>query len=515
MKPHRIVLLGSILSVVNLAATTLVGFFLMPFFVHRLGDRLYGYWTLVGAVLGYYGILDLGIGRAVQFQVAKAIGAGDRESPNRALSTAVVAFTGLGLVALAITALVATFAPMFISAPGDVHVFRVVLLTMGVGFALGFPGRALMGAVGAHLRNDLVSIVGIIVLIIRTTLIVLAVGNGKGLVALAVISMLCEAGIYFANYLILRRIHDGLQLSISLASRKTFHELFDYGRFSVLIQVADQLRFAVDAWMVAVFVGVNAVAHYAIASRLSNYFLSFIISIVAVLGAWFTQLLGAKDFDGIRRILFFGTRVATCLSTIVLCSFALYGRIFITQWVGPQYTDAYWPSVLLIGAVYFDLAQQPSVTYLLGVSRHRYLAYQTIIEGAANLALSIYWAHFYGMIGVALGTLVPMVVAKLFVQPVYVCRSAGISLSQYYGKILGHSAAVPAFTSLAIWALYFRKVEFPNLAATCLALVGQGAVSAIASFFFVFASDERQRIISKFWNRQKVRQQPAESPNAA
>ena len=56
----------------------------MPFLVHGLGDRMYGYWALVGAVLGYYGILDLGISPAVSFQLAKAIGEGDSESPNRA-----------------------------------------------------------------------------------------------------------------------------------------------------------------------------------------------------------------------------------------------------------------------------------------------------------------------------------------------------------------------------------------------------------------------------------------------
>ncbi len=365
MKPHRIVLLGSVLSVVSVAATTLVGFFLMPFVVHRLGDRMYGYWALVGSVLGYYGILDLGISPAVSFQVAKAIGKGDSEAPNRTISTAVVAFAALGLIALAITLLVAACSPLFIASASDVKIFRAVLVMVGIGFAFGFPGRAFMGGVYAHLRNDLISSVGILILIVRTSLIVALVMKGYGIIGLALVSLLTDAGSYLTSYLILRRIQKGLRISIALADRSTFKELFDYGRYSMAIRVGDQLRFAMDGWMVAAFVGVAAVAHYTIASRLSGYFLTFILSAVGLLQSWFSQMLGSRDYDGIRRVLALGTRIAAALSTIVLCSFVFYGRAFIGTWMGPRYMDAYWPAVILLVAIFATLrSSHPSRTYL-------------------------------------------------------------------------------------------------------------------------------------------------------
>ena len=61
----RRVIHGSGLRVANLLASTLIGFFLMPFLVQHLGDRQYGFWTLAGAILGYYGVLDFGILSAV------------------------------------------------------------------------------------------------------------------------------------------------------------------------------------------------------------------------------------------------------------------------------------------------------------------------------------------------------------------------------------------------------------------------------------------------------------------
>jgi len=465
---------------------------------------MYGYWALVGVVLGYYGMLDLGISPAVAFQVGKAVGGEDEESPNRTISTAVVAFAGLGLIVLAITVVVSACGSLFIANAANARLFRTVLLIVGVGFALGFPGRAFMGGLYGHLRNDLIALIGILMTILRTTLIVTVILRGAGIIGLAMVSLLSEAISFLAIYLVLRRVQKGLRISFALADKKTFTELFGYGRYSMVIRVGDQLRFAVDSWLVAAFVGITAVAHYAIASRLSGYFLTLILSAVGLLQSWFSQLLGSRDYDGIRKLLTMGTRFAAALSTIVMCSFLFYGRAFVGAWMGPRYVDAYWPALILVAAIFCDLAQQPSVTYLLGVSRHRYLAVQTLAEGVANLALSLYWGHLYGMIGVSLGTLVPMFVAKVVLQPAYVCRSAGIPLAEYYLKSLGRGIVAPALSGLALWALFLRRFEPSNLAAVCLMVAGQACICAIVSFYFVFEAEDRRRVLVKIWPRYRL-----------
>ena len=178
MNRNRIIALGTMLRVVAMAASSLVGFCLMPFLVHRLGDRMFGYWALIGAVLGYYGILDLGITPAVQFQVAKAVGGGDRESPNRTISTALVAFTVLGLTALAITVVLAGYCPLYVKQASEVGAVRTVLIILGLGCAIGFPSRVFLGAVNAHLRIDLNAAVTLLILVLRTLLTVAVVLQG-------------------------------------------------------------------------------------------------------------------------------------------------------------------------------------------------------------------------------------------------------------------------------------------------------------------------------------------------
>lgn len=496
--------MGSVLSVTSLTATMLAGFFLMPFVVHHLGDRMYGYWALVGAVLGYYGVLDLGITPAVSFHMAKAMGEGDTESPNRTLSTAFAGLAGVGIAVLIVTAIVAACCPFFIASPSDARVFRMVLLIVGLGCAFGFPGRAFMGGMYAHLRNDLIAIVSLAVLVVRTVLIVGVILKGWGIIGLAVVSFLTDSAMYGACYFTLRKIQKGLRISLALADRSKLKELFAYGRYSMIMRVGDQFRFAFDGWVVAGFVGIVAVAHYTIASRLSGYFLSFILAAVGLLQPWFSQMLGNRDHGGIRRLLSAATRISAALSTIVACSFIFYGRAFIAEWMGERYVDAYWPALILVMAFYWDLAQQPSVTYLLGVSKHRYLAIQTIAEGAANLALSIYLARSYGMVGVAMGTLVPMFVAKAVLQPAYVCRSAGISLARYYFRDLGVGILAPALCATGLWAVWLRRIEFSNLPTVCLVVAFQAAVCGVVSFYFACGANDRRKIVHALWKRPRT-----------
>src|SRR6202008_4912680 len=81
-----------------------------------------------------------------------------------------------------------------------------------------------------------------------------------------------------------------------------------------------------------------------------------------------------------------------------------------------------------------NVFQGPMVGLLYGVSKHKFYAYLNLAEGSINLILSLVLVRHFGMIGVALGTLIPMLVTKLWIQPLYVCHVAGIEFLEYLRK---------------------------------------------------------------------------------
>ncbi|MBV9483875.1 MAG: polysaccharide biosynthesis protein [Acidobacteria bacterium] len=487
--------------------TISVGFLLMPFLVHHLGDHLYGYWALVGAILGYYGVLDFGIVTSVEWHVAKAIGQRKSETANRAISTAFFVFAFIGAIILVSSIVVALMADRFVSVSADAVLFRKVVLITGAGFAIGFPGRAFLGALSAHLRWDVIAVINQCALLLRTAVFIVIIEAGLGLVALAIVSVVIDLLSFAGFYLALCHVHREFRLSRTLATFPELRDLLSYSIFTFIIKMNDQLRLYIDPVVVTAFIGVSAVTHYAVGQRVSLAFREFMISVLGMLAPWFGRLFGSRNFDSIRRVLELGTRISVSLATTITCLLLLYGRAFIESWMGKNYLDGYWVLFLLTAAAFFEASQFPSMSYLYGVSRHKYLACITLLEAGVNVGLSLYFVRLFGIAGVALGTAVPCLVVRLILQPIYICRHANVSLRRYYAELYGRTALVTALAVIVPWALFFRWLAQPRILTLAAVITGQCLLAIAAVYTLAFPSEDRSviaRALRKAWTKPKT-----------
>src|SRR5687768_575630 len=84
-----------------------VSFFLSPYVVAHLGATQYGVWSLIAGLVGYLGLLDLGIRQAVNRFVAAHRGAGAHRDGSQIVSAALQLFGFLGIAAIALAGLLA------------------------------------------------------------------------------------------------------------------------------------------------------------------------------------------------------------------------------------------------------------------------------------------------------------------------------------------------------------------------------------------------------------------------
>jgi O-antigen/teichoic acid export membrane protein len=138
----------------------------------------------------------------------------------------------------------------------------------------------------------------------------------------------------------------------------------------------------------------------------------------------------------------------------------MWGKPFIEVWMGTEYLDAYPVLAILVLGVTFALWQTISINLLFGISKHKIIAVLNTIEGVANLLLSILLARYYGLIGVALGTFIPMALLKLIVQPIYVSRALSVPYFEYLGKT--GKTLIISFSALIIPVLLSLRFMAPN-----------------------------------------------------
>ena len=495
MKVARNLILGSGSRILSFGTNIIIGIFLMPFIIHSFGDRIYGYWALVAIFIDYYGLFDIGIVSAVQYIIAKSIGEKNKEKADQAISLSLLVFSGIGIIIFLITIIFALFTNIIIDNPNEAILFRKVLLIMGIGFAIGFPCRIFAGVISANLKFALISFTDIASLLLRAGLTVILIKNGYGIVELASITVFTDLIKYGIYYFIVKKLRYNFRLSLKLYNTEIFKEVIVYGISRFLIKIGDRLRFSIQPFVVSGLISIEAVTHYSVASKLSFYFMNLMIALISVLEPFFSILSGKKDNANMKQALIWGTKVSIPIATVICVCFMFYGKPLIELWMGKAYLDAYVPLIILLIGIFSDVAQIPSISYLNGTAKLRFLGFITLTEGTLILLSNLFLAQKYGLIGIALGTAIPMVIMKFFVQPRYVCSNIGIPLSYYYFKIVVPAIMIPSAALLLAWHLIFDNIAINHTYQLITLLLSHGAIGLVAAYIFIFDNQMKQKFV--------------------
>jgi O-antigen/teichoic acid export membrane protein len=357
--------------------------------------------------------------------------------------------------------------------------------------------RVFFGLINASLRFDISAGLEVTSVLLRAIFTWFSLRSGAGITALAWINLGAAALTLLLSAYWSRRVAPELILSPEFIARAVARKLFSYGSISLVAQIADLLRFQVDALVVAAFIGVAAVTHYNIAGSMAQYFISFMIAVTGTLGPLFSRLNGSGDNERTAQVFRFSTKVSVAISAFIGFHILALGRPFITRWMGSSYLDAYPAMVVLTIGATTALCQTPSLQLLYGISKHGLFAVFNSVEGVANLVLSILLVHHFGLWGVALGTMIPMALTKLCVQPWYFCRIMHFDLWEYYALLArSFSVAALALVLPATLILRFAAADYKVMAAL---LVASLLCFLPVLAFLLFTAAERNSICNVLW----------------
>jgi O-antigen/teichoic acid export membrane protein len=447
---------GSALRVVTLAAHILVSFFLTPFILFAVGERWNGMWVLVASFVGYYNILDLGLTQACQRYLALALGKKDEKDFNEVFMTSQVLFTGIAILPLVFSGIVAAAAGWQFSDPEEVKVFRVLVMSLGANLSVLMFFAPSGAVVLSSLRFDLNSYIMLAKLVVRTALTVWLINIGYGVMVLGIIALgVNTVGHLYTAYLA-RVIAPWLEISLRHFRRDRVRELFGFGFKSFVIRIMDLLCFHVDALVIANLINLSTVTYYSMASKLCDYFRQLTFTTFGVVAPVFTQYHGAEDRKGLRDRYLMVMRFSVLLSTLMAGGIIVFGRAFLMRWVGDDFEVSYLPLVILMSSILFAMMHGPSGHFLSAINKLNIYAWVTTFEGLLNLVLSLILAPTYGMIGVAFGTSIPFWISRIFILPAYVCRHIEYPVRSYYwqlGKIFFLCCLGQAPIAVFVWKM--------------------------------------------------------------
>jgi O-antigen/teichoic acid export membrane protein len=436
----------------SLLVHALISFILTPILIGGLGNLHYAMYVLCASMVEYSGLLDLGLRNSLPRFFARYRGSGDRRLLDETFSTAFFAGVGVsGLIVLASFA-AARWLPLFFRLyNSEAAIFSKLLLLLGLSVAVNFPARTISAYLCGLQRYDLVSLGSILTAISRAILLVVILRLGFGVIAAGAVTLFVSVITLLLFVKFVRRQDPDLRLNWNLANWTRLQELGGFTIYVFLVEMGNLLRFQIDSAVISRVLQVALVTPFSVANRLVSYLRAASSSSVQPLTTFFAEMEGAGRQEDERQLFLRSTRLTGVLSLCLSALLFLNGKTVIRLWVGSRFLESYQIMLVLMAGQVVSMLTGPSVQLFYAHARHKWLAIFTLAEGAANLGLSVYWAHSYGLLGVAMGTAVPQIFMKLVFQPWYTMKVIRISFTEFASAVARPLAATAIFFVIPIF----------------------------------------------------------------
>ena len=297
---------------------------------------------------------------------------------------------------------------------------RILFLLIGTDVALAFPFSVFGCTLEGYQKFLSLNLTHIAAALLRGVLILWVLSKGAGLIVVALIAV----GVNLVRqlgcaYLVIWGTP--LRLSVRYLDRSMLDKLINYSTVAIAIFIGENLRFQSDAIVIGAFLSSAAITYFAIGSKLVEYPASLVIGMAQIFTPIASHYDARGDREALQKVFVASNRACAFVIFPICAALIIMGRSIIQLWVGPRYLPSYFIRVVLILPKSLLLAQAGSIRILLGIGRQHLLALVSLLEGVANLALSILLLPRWGILGVAVGTAVPLACTSLFFLPRHLC----------------------------------------------------------------------------------------------
>ena len=481
----------------GLAINIAVGFFLSPFILHHLGDEAFGLWVLIFSLTGYYGIFDFGIRSSLIRYVSKYRATQEHEQLARVVNTSLFLYTCTGLFLILPTVVCQIYVDrIFHIQPSFLRDARILVAIVGyslsIGFPLGISGGILEGLQKFYLING----TNITATLLRAVLIVYVLLHGFGLLSVALITVTLPLLASAVRFVMTHRLL-AVPYGWRYVDRISFREVANYGSVTFMIIVALQLRYRTDAVIIGSFLSATAITYFSIGSRLVDYATQVVSSLANIFTPMSSHFHATGTHAQLRTIFISGNRACALAMFPMTVILVVMGKSIIEAWVGPRYVSSYVVLlILLIPAALYE-SQASSNRLLFGMSLHKPLAYVVLMEGIANVILSVTLVRPFGIIGDAIGTAIPMLCTALFFLPRHMCRQLGIPVYRFLVEAYFYPAVL--CVPLAVALLFMQRAAYAHHYARLFLnlMVGVAAYAVAVAWFVVTREPMGIRIKSR------------------
>jgi len=407
LSSHRLLATNTLWNLIGQVLSMAAAVLAVPILVQRIGADRFGVLSLSWVVIGYFGLFDLGMGRALTGIVADRIGSGREDEIPSMVWSALLLMLLLGACGAVVLAL---------ASPWLVHTaLRVptalqaetlsVFYLLAASLPLVTSTSGLRGVLEAEQRFGTLNAIRTPMSLINYGAPIIVLSFSHSLVAIVCVLLVARVIGWAAHLAACLRARPALRRGLAF-QRSSIRPVLKLGAWLTVSNIVGPVMVYLDRFAIGALASMAAVAYYTAPFEMVSRLAIVPGALVSVLFPAFAFSF-AQESSRAGRLL----RQSVTHTFMVLFPIALVIMTFAHEglqlWLGPSFADHSAPIMrwLTVGALFNCVALVP-FTFVQGIGRPDVTAKLHLLELSPYL-LVLYWAiGRYGVAGAAIaGTL--------------------------------------------------------------------------------------------------------------
>ena len=377
----------------------LAGLLVLPYTLKFYGIEVVGFLSLFMILVGYAGVLDMGLSRALTILTTKYLLLDDIKKLNKIFWTSLFFSFSLSVFVLVLLFFIFTHSIGYINTDyQEVIQNNIFYIILTIAILIG--SSLILGVLTSFKKFDQINILKSIfnTCVISAPIIAYKLNLGiTGIIILIFFFRLLNFIVYLAYLIYVENKFRTINLELN-----TLKEVLKEGSWISISNFASPLIVYLDRFLLASFTNLASVVYY---SSPLDTFSKIIILPSTVTGILFPSFVEKNIVDNDRGLRLFQKTLLQIILVIAPIIFVLiiFVKKLITLWISEKFANSSFEisQIILLGIFWNSLSQLP-ITYLQAVGKSKTTALIHLMEFLLFLPITYFFINSYGALGASI-----------------------------------------------------------------------------------------------------------------
>lgn len=474
----------------------IIGLWLPPFIISKLGAGAYGLIPLATSISNYAFIIAIAINGSVSRYLIADVTEGNYQKANLTFNTCFTSLTILFACLYPLLIIVSLNIDSIINVPIETINDSKILLSLIFSSFVIITYTSLINT-SPYIKNriDLINFTTLaqsgfklIFIVLFFYFISISLPSfGLAHIISSIIALLLS--VYF-----FKKQTPYLKISFKKFDYSILKEILSMGSWLLVSQIGALLFLHIDLLLINVFEGAEKAGRYSILLPWNILIRTFAAVIAGVIAPIILQYYAQKNIKAIIELSAISVKVLGVLISLIVGLISAYSSQILTLWVGAEFSYLSTLFIMLIFHLGINLSVLPLYSITNAYKKVKIPGLVTIGLGIINVLLAIYFLKYTNLdlMGVALAGFIVLTFKNIFFAPIYTAKVLELKWT-YFIKYSLTSIIVLLF-SYIIGKQYSNFFCVDKWSDLIIALLICGMLSLIITYFVIFRNSEKRKI---------------------